>query len=152
MRRRAQDRGATCGRAPVGGAGLFRLAAVLGGTLALVGWVPYASAAAPAGCAGKPGSPDRGALLQYCPQQANSSPSAGGTSTGTGTGGAGASSSPSGKHSGADGGSGKSQVPLTSYPSTGGINLMLIGLIVVALGLGVAFGARRWRRGRPQVS
>jgi LPXTG-motif cell wall-anchored protein len=46
----------------------------------------------------------------------------------------------------------KPQVPLTSYPSTGGVNLMLILLILLAAGLGIAYGARRWRRSRAQAS
>jgi hypothetical protein len=129
-----------------------RLAAAFAVATALSVVLTAASAAAPAGCAGKPGSPDRSALLQYCPKEATSGSSVGGTAGGAGPT---ASTPASGQGHHADGNAGgtdKSQLPLTNYPSTGGINLMLLLLILLAVGVGIAYGARRWRRSRAQAS
>jgi hypothetical protein len=111
------------------------------------------AAAGPAGCAGKPGSPDRSALLQYCPKKSgsNSADGTSGAATASQTPSTPATGSGQGKHT-ADAKSGKSQLPLTDYPSSGGINLMLLLLILLAAGFGIAYGARRWRRGRAQAS
>jgi LPXTG-motif cell wall-anchored protein len=152
MRRLAQDRGGTR-RIRVLPFRRVALALAAGVIAASLSAVPASvSAAGPAGCAGKPGSPDRAALLQYCPKESRStSPEA----TGSGAVGQPPSTAATGsgtqKHQ-ASAKTDKPQLPLTNYPSTGGINLMLVLLIAFALALAIAYGARRWRRGRTQTS
>jgi hypothetical protein len=130
----------------------FGIAAVGLGAMTLLFVFSSASLAAQAGCAGKPGSPDHAALLQYCPQHDR------GTGTGSSAGPIAAEIPPSAptvaaahhaknKHSGSH-----AEVPLTSYPSSGGINLLLLVLLLIALGAGITYGTRRWRRSRPQAS
>jgi hypothetical protein len=156
MRRLAQDSGGTSRiarlRAPAPGP----LAAVVTLIFGLIAALPAGAPAAPAGCAGKPGTPDRAALLQYCPKTAKSGSGSGapggGTSTAGGQGAQSGSTAGEGKHHATAAKTDKPDVPLTNYPSSGGINLLLLLLLLLALGLAVAYGARRWRRSRPQAS
>jgi hypothetical protein len=154
MRRPPQDRAALCGTNP-----LLRVAAMALALSAMTVLSLFSSAslAAQAGCAGKPGSPDHAALLQYCPEHekkagsgGSGSSALGATPPGTPPGAAAAPAAAAHQkthHVGSH-----TDIPLTSYPSSGGINLLLILLIAVALGAAVAYGARRWRRSRPQTS
>ncbi len=133
------------------------LAVRMGVALALALAIPAlvaAGAAAKGGanCAGKPGSPDRAALLQYCPKGAKSGsgaaplpgqpgytpPAAGGEQA----------KGKANHHAATD----KPTLPATSYPSSGGVNLLVLILVLLALGGAVTYGARRWRRSRPQPS
>jgi LPXTG-motif cell wall-anchored protein len=168
MRRPPQDRGATRSSAPRhlphparGAAGLAAVAALI--------LVLAAPAAAQRGCAGKPGGPDQGAVFQYCPHQGKAPHKSGGMgSAGSAGSGAAEGVAAGGATAGATtgkakanakllsnraaGGSGEAQLPLSDYPSTGGINLLVLLLAVLALALAVAYGARRWRRSHPPAS
>jgi hypothetical protein len=133
-----------------------RLAATLCAFLLLLAVFAQVSAArSQAACGGKPGSPNRGAVLQYCPSQVKKpirstdrTGNSGGTTTteaaavGT-TSGGGGSSGPVEEKPGPE-------IPLTDYPSSGGVNALLFALLV-AIAVAVAFGARRWRRGSAQA-
>jgi LPXTG-motif cell wall-anchored protein len=152
MRKLAQDRGGTR-RIRVVLSRSMTIALAVGVIATVLSAVPATvSAAGQVGCGGKPGSPDRAALLQYCPKTARST-SPDGTATpaapqsSISTPGSGSAQH---KHAAAKGDD--PQLPLTNYPSTGGINLMLVLLIVFALALAIAYGARRWRRSRAQAS
>jgi hypothetical protein len=154
--RRPQDRAALCGSSAVPRSAALAIAI---GAVALFGLLPSPSLAAQAGCGGKPGKPDNAALLQYCPEHKGAT--GGGEGGGTGVGGGSslgptsaksAPSAASAHHAKSKQTGSHSEIPLTDYPSSGGINLLLILLIVIALGAAVAYGARRWRRSRPQTS
>jgi hypothetical protein len=130
-----------------------RVVAALGIAVLLSMVLSAPSVAAPAGCAGKPGSPDRAALLQYCPKEPRSAPSGGaGGEAGFLPEKPASSSTGSDEKTQAAAKSDDPELPLTDYPSSDGINLLLLVVILIALGLAVAYGARRWRRGRPQAS
>jgi hypothetical protein len=128
----------------------------------LIAAVVLASAAIPAlsfaakpnaNCAGKPGSPDRAALLQYCPKDARSGSGAPGAASGQATPAPATGQQAKGSGGKSSGGGGdKPDLPLTNYPSSGGVNVLLLVLLLVALAGAVAYGARRWRRSRPQPS
>jgi hypothetical protein len=119
--------------------------------LLLAAFAQSSAAQSKGACAIKPGDPDRGAILQYCPAQVKKAqPEAVGTTAGgpggTTTGGAlppGGSPSESSKDGGAE-------IPLTDYPSSGGVNALLI-VLLVAIAISVAYGARRWRRGSAEA-
>lgn len=155
MRRPGQDRGGTR-RIPalrVGGA--RRILPVLALFVAFLAVAGSASAAkGPANCGGKPGSPDNAALLQYCPKGPKSGSGAAvpgqpaSTTRPPGSGGQQANGEASHRAASTD----KPSLPLTSYPSSGGVNVLLLILALLAVGGGVAYGARRWRRSRPQPS
>lgn len=151
-----RDRGQSRGRDP-----RKRFRAGVAGTILLAvcaSMLVPASAVAQAGCAPKPGSPDSGAVLQYCPKEAprksqESTGSGGATGAdGGATGADGGSSSAAasgagdGERRGAD--TGSVEFPLLDYPSTGGINgLLFVLLVALALGgLGLAARKRRGRR------
>jgi hypothetical protein len=132
-----------------------RVLLVAGLIAALSGFGASGAAAAkgPANCGGKPGSPENAALLQYCPKGAKSgsgAPAAIGQPTNTAPGPpAGQAAKGKASHQVA---TDKPSLPLTNYPSSGGINALILVLVLVALGGTVAYGARRWRRSRPQPS
>jgi hypothetical protein len=99
-------------------------------------------------CGGKPGSPDRGAVFQYCPSEVKKPI----PSTGVTGGGPSETTETVATAPGSDGdGPGGSQekpgpeIPLTNYPSSSGVNALLIALLV-AIAIALAYGARRWRR------
>jgi hypothetical protein len=129
-----------------------RIAAALCSFLLLLAVFAQASPArSPAGCTGKPGSPDRGALKQYCPSEvkkkaAPAAPAAPSTGTGSGSSGTAEASGPSDGDSSASPKTSGPKIPLTDYPSSGGVNALLFALLV-AIAVAVAYGARRWRRG-----
>jgi hypothetical protein len=136
-----------------------RIAAAVCAFLLLLAIFAVASAAgSTAGCGGKPGSPNRGAVHQYCPSEvkkAAPAPSTGtsGDSKGTAEVVAPAPGSDGDGPGGAPGGAPEKagpQIPLTDYPSSGGVNALLIA-VLIAIAIGVAYGARRWRRGSAEV-
>jgi hypothetical protein len=151
MWRPPQDRAALCGNDAVlrTGAAALALAAI---TVLLA--FPSVSLAAQAGCGGKPGSKDHAALLQYCPEHKHHHQS-GAAPTATGVPPAATPPTAAAVHHAKaktkETGS-RTEIPLTGYPSSTGINLLLILLVLVAIGAAVAYGARRWRRSRPQTS
>jgi hypothetical protein len=154
MRRLGQDRGETRRIIRAVFPDRLRLIPLLALALAVLTASAGTAIAAkpPAGCGGKPGTPDRAALLQYCPKQARSGSGAPGA--------AGQAAPPPSTGQPANGGGkpnaagrgDKPDLPLTNYPSSGGINVLLLILILIALAGAVAYGARRWRRSRPQPS
>jgi hypothetical protein len=101
-------------------------------------------------CSGKPGSPAQGAVAQYCPSEVKkTAPS---TDSGGDSGGAAETVGTGAGSAGSDGdGPGGSpekagpEIPLTDYPSSSGVNALLIALLV-AIAIALAYGARRWRR------
>jgi LPXTG-motif cell wall-anchored protein len=162
MRRVPQDRGATRRGATLRLPHSARASAVLAATVGSVLILAATPAAGQNGCAGKPGGPDQAAIYQYCPNhgkkdkpdrvsEAGSPESAGSPaqsgsppSSGNGTGNAGKQQ--------VEIASGKTKLPLSDYPSTGGINFLVILLAALALAIAVAYGARRWRRSRQAAS
>jgi hypothetical protein len=152
MRRPPQDRGGTCGAVAPGarrGGKLFGVIAAL----VLLGLALAAPASAQRGCAGKPGDPDRAALLQYCPYEAKpSGGSPAGTAAGVTGSGAAAGPSPETKLASEGSGSDEAELPFSDYPSTAGINVLLLLLAALVLALAAAYGVRRWRRTHPPSS
>jgi hypothetical protein len=130
-------------------------AALCGFLLVLAAFSQASPARLTTGCTGKPGSPDRGAVHQYCPSEvkkkvAPAAPAAPSTGTGNGSGGTAEASGPSDGDSPTSPKTSGQKIPLTDYPSSGGVNALLFALLV-AIAVAVAFGARRWRRGSAQA-
>jgi hypothetical protein len=136
------------GRQHRGGAAR-RIGAALCAFLLLLAVFAQVTAARPNDpCGGKPGSPARGAVAQYCPSEVKKT-TAPSTDSGGDSGGA-AETVGTGAGSDGDGPGGSAEkagaeIPLTDYPSSGGVNALLIALLV-AIAIALAYGARRWRR------
>jgi hypothetical protein len=94
-------------------------------------------------------------VLQYCPSQVKK-PIRSTDRTGNSGGATTTEAAAVGTTSGGVGSSGPveekpgPEIPLTDYPSSGGVNALLFALLV-AIAVAVAFGARRWRRGSAQA-
>ena len=105
------------------------------------------SADARASCAPKPGEKQKGAAFQYCPKEVKRTGEQDGVTTGTaGSAGPGqgqgqgqATNNPNGT---ADAGP---NLPLLGYPSTSGVNALLI-ILLLGVGATGALGVHRWRQ------
>jgi len=121
------------------------LASACAGIAALAIFASTASAAPAGACSGKPGGPDRGAAAQYCPKEptrADRDGSAAGLPADLGDPGQGR---PQGQAREADSGADVQELPLLDYPSTSGLNALLIILLLAGIGFGALMGWRRFR-------
>jgi hypothetical protein len=122
--------------------------------LLLAVFAQASSARSRAGCGGEPGSPDRGAVFQYCPSEVKKAAPSTGTGTGGGSGDAAEPVALAPRADSDDGPGGSPdagpKIPLTDYPSSGGVNALLIALLL-AIAIAVAYGARRRRRGSAEA-
>lgn len=113
-------------------------------TTLLLSVVPAADAAG-SGCAGKPGGKNKGAAFQYCPKEtARTGESESAPTSGSGVGTQGASTSEKNRGDGTKISVGP-EVPLLGYPSTSGLNALLVALLIGAGAMGAYLGFRRLR-------
>jgi hypothetical protein len=139
----------------------WRITLGLGAFLLLLGvFAPPSAARSTESCGPKPGNPALGAVTQYCPSEvkeaavkkaaptpdpetdpSDSSQSVAAAPGGGGSGGDGP-AEPAGKTG--------PEIPLTNYPTSGGVNAVLIALLI-AIAIVVAYGAGRARRGSAQA-
>lgn len=119
------------------------LAAALSG-----GGVTAVQAAEP-GCGAKPGGKDQGAALQYCPKEVARAPRNGGLAASPGAAAAttdGRAVEKDARRKTAETESGPTaEIPLLGYPSTGGINALLLALLIGGVAMGAYLGYRRLR-------